>query len=400
MNYTAIVSLCSFLLATAPSAAQTSVRIGVLGDRSGPYSDLGGQGSVIAAQMAVKDFKADEKGLRVDILAADHQNKPDVGAAIARQWYESDGVDMIIDVPTSSVAFAVHYVAKDQNKVLIVTGAGSADLTGPKCSPNTLHWVYDTVALANGTGSAMVKRGGDTWFFLTADYTFGQALQRDATAVITKSGGTVLGAAKTPFPTADFSSFLVQAQHSGAKVIGLANSGSDTVNAIKQAGEFGLRAKGQSLAALLMYSADVHALGLNVAQGLVLTEPFYWDLTEGTRTFSERYAQQASGKKPTANHAGVYAGVLHYLKAVAELKASGDGAKTVAKMKEMPTDDPLFGKGSIRVDGRKIHDMYLFEVKTPSESKDEWDLYKTVSTIPGNEVFRPLSEGGCPLVKD
>ncbi|MGU3383040.1 ABC transporter substrate-binding protein [Methylobacterium sp. D53M] len=382
------------------AVAQTNVKIGILGDRSGAYSDISGEGSVVAAKLAIEDFKPEQHGLKVEIVSADHQNKPDVGAAIARQWYDRDAVDMITDGVTSSVALAISQVTKEKNKVFIDTGAGTADLTGPQCTPNTIHWVYDTVALANGTGGAMVKRGGNTWFFLTADYVFGQTLQRDTSAVITKNGGKVVGSVKTPFPTSDFSSFLLQAQGSGAKVIGLANAGTDTINAIKQAGEFGITEGGQALAGLLVFSSDVHSLGTKVAQGLVLTEPFYWDLNDQTRAFSDRFAKQMkNGSKPTANHAGVYSDVLHYLKAVAETKSTADGAATVAKMKAMPTDDPLFGKGVIRADGRKIHDMYLFEVKKPAESKGEWDLYKKLETIPGDQVFRPLNEGNCPLVK-
>ncbi|MGH1589012.1 ABC transporter substrate-binding protein [Methylobacterium phyllosphaerae] len=398
MRHLAICGAVIAALVSGTAAAQTSVKIGVLGDRSGPYSDLGGEGAVVAARMAVDDFRSIDKSLKVDLLSADHQNKPDVGASIARQWYDQDGVDMIIDVPTSSVAFAVHDLTKDKNKTLIITGAGSADFTGPRCTANTIHWVYDTVSLANGTGSALIKRGGDTWFFLTADYTFGHALQRDTTAVITKSGGKVVGSAKTPFPSSDFSSFLLQAEGSHAKVIGLANAGSDTTNAIKQAAEFGLKEKGQVLAALLIYSADVHSLGLKVAQGLVLTEPFYWDLNDATRAFSSRFANAFGGKMPTADQAGVYSGVLHYLKAVAALRSAKDGEQVVAKMKAMPTDDPIFGKGEIRPDGRKIHDMYLFEVKKPAESHGEWDLYNRLATIPGDEAFRPLNEGNCSLV--
>ncbi len=382
------------------ASAQTNVKIGILGDRSGAYSDISGEGSVVAARLAVEDFKPAEHGLKVEIVSADHQNKPDVGAAIARQWYDRDNVDMITDGVTSSVALAISQVTKEKNKVFIDTGAGTADLTGPQCTPNTIHWVYDTVALANGTGGAMVKRGGNTWFFLTADYVFGQTLQRDTSAVITKNGGKVIGSVKTPFPTSDFSSFLLQAQGSGAKVIGLANAGTDTINAIKQAGEFGITEGGQALAGLLVFSSDVHSLGTKVAQGLVLTEPFYWDLNDQTRAFSDRFAKQMKGNsKPTANHAGVYSDVLHYLKAMAELKTAKDGAAVVAKMKAMPTDDPLFGKGTIRADGRKIHDMYLFEVKKPSESKGEWDLYNKLETIPGDQVFRRSNEGNCPLVK-
>ncbi|ACA17649.1 extracellular ligand-binding receptor [Methylobacterium sp. 4-46] len=385
-------------LAAAPALAQTPVKIGVLNDRSGVYADISGEGSVVAARMAVEDYKAADKGLKVEIVSSDHQNKPDVGASLARQWYDRDGVDMIIDVPTSSVALAVSQVTREKNKAFVNSGAGTADLTGAQCSPNTVHWTYDTVALGNGTGGAMVKRGGTTWFFLTADYAFGQALQRDTTAVVVKNGGKVVGSVKTPFPTADFSSFLLQAQGSGAKVIGLANAGGDTINAIKQAAEFGITEGGQAIAGLLIFSSDVHSLTPKTAQGLVLTEPFYWDLNDATRAFSDRFAKAFGGKKPTAVQAGVYAGVIHYLKAVEALKSAKDGGQVVAKMKEIPTDDPLFGKGTIRADGRKIHDMYLFEVKKPAESKGEWDLYKTLATIPGNEAFRPMSEGGCPLV--
>ncbi|BCM85724.1 ABC transporter substrate-binding protein [Methylobacterium indicum] len=389
-------ALCA--VAAGQALAQTPVKIGVLNDRSGVYADIAGEGSVVAARMAVEDFKAAEKGLKVEIVAADHQNKPDVGASIARQWYDRDGVDAIFDVPTSSVALAVNQVTREKNKAFVNSGAGTADLTGPQCSPNTVHWTYDTVALANGTGGAMVKRGGTTWFFLTADYAFGQALQRDTTEVVNKNGGKVVGAVKTPFPTADFSSFLLQAQGSGAKVIGLANAGGDTINAIKQAAEFGITEGGQAIAGLLIFSSDIHALTPKIAQGLVLTEPFYWDLNDGTRAFSDRFAKQNGGKKPTAVQAGVYASVLHYLKAVEALKSASDGGKVVARMKEIPTDDPLFGKGNIRPDGRTIHDMYLFEVKKPAESKGPWDLYKTLATIPGNEAFRPLNQGNCPLV--
>lgn len=399
------MKLKSLLFATALSAlaagaaeAQTSVKVGVLNDRSGLYADLAGEGSVIAARMAVEDFKAADKGIKVEIISADHQNKPDVGSGIARQWFDNEGVDAILDVPTSSVALAVNQVAREKNKVFINSGAASSDLTGAQCSPNTVHWTYDTVMLANGTGGAMVKAGGDTWFFLTADYAFGHALERDTTAVVQKNGGKVLGSVKTPFPGTDFSSFLLQAQASKAKVIGLANAGGDTINSIKQAGEFGITQAGQKLAGLLVFSSDIKALGLKTAQGLVLTETFYWDLNDGTRAFSKRFAEKNGGKMPTMVQAGVYAGLLHYLKAVEALKGK-DPLAAVNKMKELPTDDPLFGKGMIRADGRKIHDAYLFEVKKPEESKGEWDLYKLVSTIPGNQAFRPMEEGGCALVK-
>jgi len=383
---------------TGAAQAQTSVKLGVLNDRSGVYSDLTGEGSVIAARMAVEDFKAAEKGMKVDIVAADHQNKPDIGASIARQWYDQEGVDVILDVPTSSVALAVNGLAREKNKILINSGGGTSDLTGSQCSPNTVHWTYDTWALANGTGSAMVKRGGNTWFFVTADYAFGHALERDTSALVTKAGGKIIGTVRHPFPGQDFASFLLQAQSSGAKVIGLANAGGDFTNTMKQAAEFGIVQGGQNLAGLLVFITDVHSLGLQVAQGLVMTEAFYWDQNDQTRAWSKRFAERNGGKMPTMVHAGVYAGALHYLKAVEALKDK-DAAKVMAKMKEMPTEDPLFGKGVIRPDGRKIHDMYLFEVKKPSESKAPWDLYKQLATIPADQAFRPLNEGGCPLVK-
>jgi branched-chain amino acid transport system substrate-binding protein len=393
------------LLATAaliclggfPAFAQTSVKVGVLNDMSGVYSDVGGKGSVLAAQMAAEDFAAINKDLRAEVVAADHQNKPDVGAGIARQWYDRDNVDAILDVPTSSVALAVSQVTREKDKIFIDSGAGSTDLTGKQCSPNTVHWTYDTYALANGTASAMVKRGGDSWYFLTADYAFGQSLQAETETVLKATGGEVLGASRVPFPASDFSSFLLQAQTSGAKVIGLANAGGDTINAVKQAREFGITQGGQKLAALLFYVVDAKALGLEVAQGLVLTESFYWDLNDGTRAFSERFAKRANGQMPTMNQAGVYAGMIHYLKAITATK-SKDAKTVMAWMKANPTDDPLFGRGHIRADGRKIHDMYLFEVKSPAESKGPWDLYKRLATIPGDQAFKPLAEGGCPLV--
>jgi len=392
--------LCAVMAVFLGGAAQAqiSVKLGVLNDQSGVYSDLTGQGSVIAARMAVEDFKPAERGIKVDIIAADHQNKPDIGASIARQWYDQEGVDVILDVPTSSVVLAINALTREKNRILISSGGGTSDLTGAQCSPNTIHWTYDTWALANGTASAMVKRGGDTWFFLTADYAFGHALERDASALVTKAGGKVLGAVRHPFPGQDFASFILQAQSSGAKVIGLANAGGDFVNAMKQAAEFGVVQGGQSLAGLLVFITDVHALGLQVAQGLVLTEAFYWDLNDQTRAWSKRYAEKSGGKMPSMAHAGVYSAAVHYLKAVEALKDK-DPAKVMAKMKEMPTDDPLFGRGSVRPDGRKIHDMYLFEVKKPGESKGEWDMYKLVATVPADQAFRPLNEGGCPLVK-
>jgi branched-chain amino acid transport system substrate-binding protein len=393
-----LLAAAALALFSGAAAAQTAVKIGVLNDRSGLYADLSGEGSVIAARMAVEDFKADSKGIKVEIISADHQNKPDVGSNIARQWYDQEGVDMIVDVPTSSVALAINQITKEKDKVFINSGAAASDLTGPQCSPNTVHWTYDTYALAQGTGKAMVEKGGKSWFFLTADYAFGHALERDTMAVVKEAGGEVVGAVRHPFPGTDFSSFLLQAQSSGAKVIGLANAGGDTINSIKQAAEFGITQGGQSLAGLLVFLSDVHALGLKTAQGLVLTESFYWDLNDDTRAWSKRFAEKNGGKMPTMVQAGVYAGVLHYLKSV-EAAKSKEAKAVMAKMKEMPTDDPLFGKGKIRADGRKIHDMYLFEVKKPEESKGPWDYYKVLSTIPGDKAFRPLEAGNCPLVK-
>ncbi|MCJ2115311.1 ABC transporter substrate-binding protein [Methylobacterium sp. J-001] len=394
-----VVSAAIVYAATIGAAAAQSinVKVGVLNDMSGVYSDTGGPGSVVAAQLAIEDFAKIHPDVRVEVVSADHQNKPDVGAAIARQWYDREGVDAILDVPTSSVALAVSQVTRDKNKIFIDSGAGTTDLTGKACSPNTIQWTYDTYALAHGTAGALLKRGGTTWYFLTADYAFGISLQNEASAVVETGGGRVLGAAKVPFPATDFSSFLLQAQASQAKVIGLANAGGDTINAVKQAHEFGLTESGQTLAALLVYAVDVHSLGLQTARGLVLTEAFYWDLNPGTRAFSERFARRHSGSMPTMNQAGVYAGLLHYLKAVAATR-SKDAQTTMAWMKANPTDDPLFGRGSVRADGRKLHPMYLFEVKAPAESKGEWDLYKLLDTIPAEQAFRPLTDGGCPLI--
>jgi branched-chain amino acid transport system substrate-binding protein len=375
------------------------IKIGVMNDMSGTYSDLSGQGSVIAARMAVEDFGAAAKGMKVEIVGADHQNKPDVGSNVVRTWIDVDKVDAIVDVPTSSVALAVNQIVKDKNKVFLVSGAAASDLTGKACTPNTIHWTYDTWALANGTGNAIVKTGGDTWFFLTADYAFGHALERDTSAVVEKNGGKVVGKVRHPFPGQDFSSFLLQAQSSKAKIIGLANAGADTTNAIKQAAEFGIVQGGQNLAALLAFITDVNALGLKTAQGLVMTEAWYWDLNDNNREFTKKFIAQNKGSYPTMVHAGVYSAVTHYLKALEALKSDADGAAVVAKMKEMPTDDKLFGKGEVRQDGRKIHPMYLFEVKKPAESKGPWDYYKVRATIPADQAFRPMSEGGCPLVK-
>jgi branched-chain amino acid transport system substrate-binding protein len=331
-------------------------------------------------------------------VSADHQNKPDVGSQIARQWYDADKVDVIVDTPNSGVALAVNQITKDKGRAFLVSGAASSDLTGKACSPNTIHWTYDTWALANGTGSAIVKTGGDTWFFLTSDYAFGHALERDTEAVVLKNGGKVLGKVRHPLNNADFSSFLLQAQASKAKIIGMANAGGDTTNTIKQASEFGIVKGGQNLAGLLVFITDVHGLGLEKAQGLIFTETFYWDMNPQTRAFAKRFAEANRGIHPTMIHAGVYASTLHYLKAAEALK-SDDGTKIIAKMKETPTDDPLFGKGTIRPDGRKIHPAYLFEVKKPSESKGAWDYYKLRNTTPAEQAFRPIDQGDCPLVK-
>src|SRR5215831_645486 len=388
------------VLAAGTAQAQTTVKIGVLSDMSSLYSDIGGPGSTAAAKLAVADFTANNKDVKVELLSADHQNKPDIGSNIVNQWYDVDKVDLVIDVPNSGVALAVSQIASTKNKVFIVSGAATSDLTGLKCNANTIHWTYDTWMLANGTGKALVKTGGDTWFFITADYAFGHALERDTAAAVEASGGKVLGKVRHPLNTNDFSSFLLQAQASNAKVIGLANAGGDFVNSVKQAAEFGIVKGGQSLAGLLVFASDVNALGLQTAQGLVLTETWYWDLNDSTRAWTKRWhaERNAANKYPAMNQAGVYAGTLHYLKAVLALKSAADGKAVVAKMKEMPTDDPLFGKGTIRADGRKLHPAYLFEVKKPEESKYPGDFYKLRATIPADEAFRPLNEGNCPLV--
>jgi branched-chain amino acid transport system substrate-binding protein len=393
--------LAALALAAGGAHAQISdgvIKIGILNDQSSLYSDLTGQGSVVAARMAIEDYGAAKKGLKVEILSADHQNKADVGSGVAQKWYDVDKVDAIFDVPNSGVALAVNQITRDKGKAFIVSGAASSDLTGKACSPNTIHWTYDTWMLANGTGNAIVKTGGDSWFFLTADYAFGHALERDTEAVVLKSGGKVLGKVRHPLNTQDFSSFLLQAQSSKAKIIGLANAGGDTTNSIKQAAEFGIVKGGQNLAGLLVFLTDVHGLGLDKAQGLIFTETFYWDYNDQTRAFAKRFAAANRGVHPTMIHAGVYAGVLHYLKAIEALK-SDDGTKVIARMKETPTDDPLFGKGRIRQDGRKLHPAFLVEVKKPAESKGPWDYYKIRATIPADQAFRPEKEGGCPLVK-
>jgi branched-chain amino acid transport system substrate-binding protein len=393
--------LAGVLSSSVAYADDKVVKIGAMSDLSSLYADDGGPGSTLAAQMAVEDSGLTKKGWTIDVLPADHQNKPDVGAGIARKWFDEDKVDVIVDVPNSGVALAVNQVIKEKNGVFLNSGAATSDLTGKACTPNTIHWTYDTYSLANGTGKSVVKAGGDTWFFLTADYAFGHALQHDVTAVVEANGGKVLGSVNVPLNTSDFSSYLLQAQNSKAKVIGLANAGGDTTNSIKQAHEFGIVAGGQKLAGLLLFIADVHSLGLDVAQGLQLTSAFYWDLNDETRGFSKRFSERMkTHAEPTMIQAGVYSSVLNYLRTLEAMGGNPhDGAKVVAKMKEMPTDDPIFGKGSIRADGRVIHPMYLFEVKAPAESKYPWDYYKLIATIPADEAFRPLSESACPLVK-
>jgi branched-chain amino acid transport system substrate-binding protein len=387
------------IMAAAIAATDGVIKIGVLNDMSSLYADIAGPGSVVAARLAIEDFGAAKKGMKVEVVFADHQNKPDVGSSIARQWYDVDKVDAIFDVPTSSVALAINEITKEKKKAFLVSGAASSDLTGKACSPNTIHWTYDTWMLANGTGSAVVKTGGDSWYFITADYAFGHALERDTEAVVLKNGGKVLGKVRVPLNTQDFSSFLLQAQASKAKIIGLANAGGDTINSIKQASEFGIVSRGQNLAGMLVFISDIHGLGLDKAQGLIFTETFYWDQNEQTRGWTKRFLAASGGTKyPTMVQAGVYSSVLHYLKAVEALK-SDDGTAVINKMKEMPTDDILFGKGRVRSDGRKIHPALLVEVKKPAESKGPYDYYKIRTTIPAEQAFRPEKDGGCALVK-
>ena len=398
------------LLATAAAASLpiararaqgASLKIGILGDQSGVYRDLSGPVAIACVKQAITEMTPHLNGVTIDVVVGDHQNKPDVGASIAREWFDRDGVDMLTDCPNSAVSLAVAQVCREKDKVYINSPGMTADLTGSQCAPTTVHWTMDTWGLAHSTGGALVKAGGDTWFFITADYAFGAALQRDTTSFVKQAGGTVIGAVKAPFPTSDFSSFLLQAQASKAKVIGLCNAGADTVNAIKQAGEFGLTQSGVKLAALLVFISDVHALGLQTAQGLNLTSTFYWDLNDRTRAFTGRVIKNTDGYHPGMGQAGCYGGTVHYLKAVAAMgaaEAKKSGTATVNKMKSMPTDDDAFGAGSIRADGRTLHPAYLFEVKTPAESKAPWDYYKLVATTPADQAFRPMNEGGCPLV--
>ena len=399
---TSVAAAATLPLIRPARAQKPVIKIGVLNDQSGPYAQTGGKTSVVCTQQALEDFGVAAKGLNVEVISADHQNKPDLAVSIVRQWFDRDGVDMLLDVPTSSVALALQSVVREKNKVFLNSGAASSALTGAQCSPNFVHWTYDTYMLAKSTGGAMVKAGGDAWYFLTADYAFGKQLQSDTTGFITAAGGKVLGAAQYPFPgTTDFSSFLVQAQSSGAKVLGLANAGGDTVNSIKQANEFGLN-NSMKIAALLMFITDVHALGLDVAHGLNLTESFYWDLNDRTRAFTKRVLPKTPNNYPNMDHAGCYSATLHYLKTVADMgaaEAKKDGVATVNRMKAIPVDDDCFGKTKIREDGRNLVPSFLFEVKKPSESKKPWDYYKLVVETPGNEAFRPLADGHCAFVK-
>jgi branched-chain amino acid transport system substrate-binding protein len=400
-HFAASVALAALGLATPALAQDKSVKIGVLNDMSSLYADIGGPNSVVAVKMAVEDSGLSQKGWKIEVVSGDHQNKPDIGTNIARQWIDTEKVDAIADTPNSGVALAVSNLVKEKNAVLLNSGAATADLTGKACTPNTISFTYDTYMLATGTGKALTKAGGDSWFFLTADYAFGHALERDTSAVVTANGGKVVGGVKHPLNTSDFSSFLLQAQASKSKVVGLANAGGDTTNAIKQAAEFGIVAAGQKLAALLLFINDVQSLGLKTAQGLTFTESFYWDLNDQTRAWSKRFSAAANkNAMPSMTQAGNYAMVLHYLKAMEALGGNPhDGAKVVAKMKELPTDDPLFGKGPLRADGRRIIPAYLFEVKKPEESKGPWDYYKQIATISAEDAAKPLEASECPLVK-
>ncbi|MBR0823408.1 MULTISPECIES: ABC transporter substrate-binding protein [Bradyrhizobium] len=389
--------LLSAALIVPASAQQTPLKIGVLSDFSSVYSDIGGQGNVEATKMAIEDFGGQMFGKPIEMVAADVLNKPDVASTIARKWWETEGVDMIIDLPTSATALAVMELSKQYEKVMIVTDAASSDITGKSCSPYTAHWTYDTYSNAHTVGSAIVKNGGDSWFFLTADYVFGHSIERDTGDVVKAAGGKVLGSVKHPLNTADFSSFLLQAQASKAKIIGLANGGGDTINAIKQAGEFGIVAGGQNLAAIVMFISDVHSLGLKLAQGLIITEAYYWDLNDKTRAFGKRF-QERIKRMPTMNQAATYSATLHYLKAV-QAAGTKDTKTVMAKMRELPVKDAFTDNGILREDGRMVHSMFLFQVKKPEESKGPWDYYKLLAEVPADQAFRPLKDGGCPLVK-
>ncbi len=395
--FAAGVALVAFTGAASAQISDDVVKIGVLTDMSSLYADATGKGSLTAVEMAVADYGGKVKGKPVEVISADHQNKPDVGVSIARNWYDNEKVDAIMDVPTSSVALPISALTKEKNRININSGGGSSDITGPACSPNTVHYTYDTYALSNVAGKAMVKRGEDTWFFVTADYAFGMALERDAANVVKESGGKVLGDVRVPLNSSDFSSFLLQAQASKAKVIGLANAGGDTQNALKQAAEFGITQAGQKMIALLMEITDTHSLGLKATQGLIVTDGFYWDMNDETRAFSRRFMEKV-GRMPTMIQAGLYSATMHYLKAI-EAVGTDEAPKVMAQMRATPINDFFAKNGKIRIDGRMVHDMYLFEVKKPEQSKGEWDLYNLIATVPGDEAFRPLDKGGCPLVK-
>ncbi|MCX7932695.1 MAG: ABC transporter substrate-binding protein [Rhodovarius sp.] len=387
----------------ARAQAANTIRIGVLNDQSGMYRDLSGPGSTHCVRQAIQESGITMRGINVEVVQADHQNRPDVGSTIARQWLDRDGVDVIIDVPTSSIALAVNTLVRERNKVFLVSGAATSDLTGSACSPNTIHWTYDTYMLAKSTGGAMVRAGGRTWFFITADYAFGHALERDVSNFVRAQGGQILGSVRHPFPgTTDFSSFLQQAQRSRAQVIALANAGADTTNSLKQAGEFRITRGGTRIAGLLVFITDVDSLGLETTQGLVLSETFYWDLNDRTRRFTQRLGQMPGNIRPSMVQAGCYSAALHYCKAVMDMgvaAAKASGVEVVNRMKAMPTSDDAFGEGTIRADGRKLHPCYLFQVKTPQESSGRWDYYKLLETTPAEEAFRPLAEGGCALVR-
>jgi branched-chain amino acid transport system substrate-binding protein len=397
-----MLGLALFAGSSLPAQAQIpqKIKIGVLSDMAGPVADVAGIGSVVAARLAIEEYAKSILGdVEVEVVQGDHQNKADAASAIARRWLDTEGVNVIVDVPFSAAALSVNEVVRTNGKaVFLVSGGGTVELTGPKCSPNTVHWTYDTYSVASSTAKAVVQTGAKSWFFITADFAFGHSLESEAVKAVQGLGGKVVGRVRHPFNAPDMSSFVLQAQSSKAEVIGLADSSVDAINAIKQGREFGVTAGGQKIAAMIMLLNDVHALGLEAGQGLYLTEPFYWDFNDSTRAFSAKFAPRVKNSQPSMIHAGVYASVLHYMKAV---KAANtvDGLAVVAKMKELPTDDPLFGKGQVRADGRKIHDMHLFQVKSPAESKGPWDYYKFVRSTPAAEAFRPLAEGGCPLVK-
>jgi branched-chain amino acid transport system substrate-binding protein len=398
-SYAVVLALaCWAAMSGGPAAAQESVKLGVLNDQNGLYADLTGMGSVHATRMAVEDFGGKVLGRPIEVIFADHQNKPDLGSTIAREWIEKDGVNVILDIPNSAVGLAVREVTRTRNAIDINTGAATSDLSGKACSPHGVHWTFDTYGLAASTGRALVKQGGDSWFFITSDYAFGHALERDTTAFVTAAGGKVLGSVRHPLNTADFSSFLLQAQASKAKIIALSNGGGDTINSIKQAAEFGVGRNGdQRVAALLLQFTDVNSLGLEVAQGLTATETFVWDLNDQTRAWTKRFLALNGGKPPSMIHAGTYGATLHYLKAVAAAGTT-DADKVVAKMKEIPIDD-FYTKGTVREDGRVMRPYYLLQVKKPSESKYPFDYEKVLATVPAEEAARPLSESACPMVK-